>query len=145
MRLLAVDYNSFSVAYTVFTEAGEFERNGIIKSEDFKELMTLYGDLLDEVQPTHVAIEKLYVGLNAATVSKLAAVWGAVDWESQRHGAKIFKVYPTHWKKEQLGSGKATKKDSLRAANTLLGATLKDDNIADSLHIGMCALKEIKS
>lgn len=146
MKLLSLDYNSFSIDGSVF-EDGIFKMHFNIREEDLVQLIQAYAHVLANTNITDVCIEQLYLGPNAMTVKKLALVHSSIVYKTLELNVKLHQVYVAHWHSMMLDKGnRSSKKDALAKANELLGFSdsgyFVDHNAADSYLIGLCWLRE---
>jgi len=78
-------------------------------------------DLIQEMQPQHIAIEKAFHGVNAATAIKLGEARGAIIAASSRHGLPVHEITPAQVKRIIAGNGAATKEQVYMALQALMG------------------------
>ena len=80
-----------------------------------------------------------------AALKSHARYAGIIDLVCEQLGMeRIESVHPTTLKSWAAGSGKADKAQMIRAVRTLYGIDVKDDNIADAIHICAWAMNEQK-
>ena len=78
-------------------------------------------DLIGELQPTMVAIEKAFHGVNAATAIKLGEARGSIIAAVGRHSLPMTEITPAQVKRLVAGHGAATKEQVYQALQALLG------------------------
>jgi hypothetical protein len=165
MKLVAIDYNSFSIAYSIFDQ-GDWYFSGLFKNEEVVPLLDEYLTMLDKFAITDAVIEHLFIGPNANSVVKLALVHGAIQYETLRRGVNYHEIYPAHWKgkfglmKGAVKNRSLQKRRSIEYAQTLmeqeravdgfefskaggLSTVVDQSNVADSYLIGVCWLQEV--
>jgi crossover junction endodeoxyribonuclease RuvC len=108
-------------------------RRLLLISEDMNEL-------LDKLNPDHVAVEQLYFSKNITTGLPVAHARGVILLEAARRGIPVFEYGPMQVKQAVAGYGAADKKQMIAMVRLLL-AMEKDprpDDAADALGVAMC-------
>ncbi|MGL4676938.1 MAG: crossover junction endodeoxyribonuclease RuvC [Brevinema sp.] len=114
------------------------------KKKSFPErLFELGGDinlLFQKYQPSHVFIEKLFMGRNTTTVLQVAEVRGVLCYLSHKHNIIITELAPKSIKKIVSGYGNADKHQMIRAITLLLNLPEppQTDDVADALALAFC-------
>ncbi len=101
---------------------------GVMRASASKDLTARLGeihaavfDLITEVSPSLVAIEKAFHGLNAATAIKLGEARGVLIAAILRHQLPLHEVTPAEVKRLIAGHGAANKEQVYRALRSILG------------------------
>lgn len=96
-------------------------------------------EVIGELSPTMLAIEKAFHGKSAASALKLGQVRGAVMLLAGQHGLPVFEYGPTVIKRAVAGHGRATKHEVQQRVQLLLSLnrTPRED-AADALAIALC-------
>lgn len=77
--------------------------------------------IIDEFNPTELAIEKLFLAVNQKTVMSVAEVRGVIVYVSHLKGLSMFEYSPPEIKVAITGYGKATKDDIALMVPKILG------------------------
>lgn len=133
-----VDYDGYKFAPVKFgaitTKAGT----------DFNlRLLTIYEDmteLVKQVKPDHIAIERLYFTTNQKTAIDVAQARGIIVLVATQYGIPINEYTPLQVKQSVVGYGKAEKKQVMEMTRSILGLkeVPKPDDAADALAIAIC-------
>lgn len=106
------------------------------------EIFTDTLDLLQQVQPTHIAIEQLFYFRNITTALPVAQARGVLLLACQqwRTNIPLAEYTPMQVKQALTGYGKATKAEMQAAVQTrlTLNTLPKPDDAADGLAIALC-------
>lgn len=78
-------------------------------------------DLITDLRPSHVAIERAFHGKNPSSSIKLGEARGVLIAAAGRYGVPILEYSPTQIKRTVGGSGSATKDHLAAALQSLLG------------------------
>jgi crossover junction endodeoxyribonuclease RuvC len=97
-----------------------------------------FGRLLDEWQPSALAMERAFVGRNAASALKLGEVRGALLAVAGQRGIPVVDYPPATVKVAVTGSGRAEKDQVARGVNLLLGGDHAAGDATDALAIAIC-------
>lgn len=84
------------------------------------QLGTAFQEIMQKYQPTHVAIEKIFLGKNADSAFKLGHARGVVMYEAVRGGAEVFEYATRLVKKGVTGDGGASKEQVQAVLKALL-------------------------
>ena len=85
------------------------------------EIHDTFYDLVQELQPTLVGIEKAFHGINAASALKLSEARGAIISAVGRHKISIKEITPAEVKRIVAGNGAATKEQVYQALQVIMG------------------------
>jgi crossover junction endodeoxyribonuclease RuvC len=85
------------------------------------ELHSALYDLIRELEPTSVGIERAFHGVNAQSAIKLGEARGALIAAIGRHSLPVHEVTPAEVKRVVAGHGAASKDQVYRALQALLG------------------------
>lgn len=150
MRILGIDPGIAIVGYGVI----DYERNkyktvamGAIETpagtltED--RIKTIYDDLctvIDEYQPSEVAIEELFFNTNQKTAIGVAEARGVILLACKNKGLNIAEYTPLQVKQSVVGYGRAVKKQVMEMTRIMLGleGKIKLDDTADALALAIC-------
>jgi crossover junction endodeoxyribonuclease RuvC len=102
------------------------------------DLATCLERLLDEWQPAAVAMERAFVGRNAASALKLGEVRGALLAVAGRRGIDVVDYPPATVKIAVTGSGRAEKEQVARGVRMLLGGGYAAGDATDALAVAIC-------
>ncbi len=111
-----------------------------IFSERLFELGNDMDSLFQKYKPTHLALEKLFMGRNTSTVLQVAEVRGVLSYIAHKNNLIITELAPTTIKKTVSGYGAADKNQMIRAVTMLLNLSTAPhpDDVADALAIAFC-------
>jgi len=103
------------------------------------ELGKAFSELLGEFEPSELAIERAFHGLNAQSVLKLSEARGALKLLALQAELRVHEYAPAMVKRAVVGRGRATKAEVQQRVRLLckLGSTPKPD-AADALAIAIC-------
>ena len=85
------------------------------------EIHDTFYDLIHELKPTIVGIEKAFHGVNSASALKLSEARGALISAVGRHKISITEITPAEVKRIVAGSGAASKEQVYQALQVILG------------------------
>lgn len=130
-------------------ESGKYEvlAYGLVstnKHSDFCDRIYELGNdfelLFEQHKPTHLFIEKLFIGRNTTTVLQVAEVRGVIKYLAKKHQLDIYEIAPTSIKKIVSGYGAADKSQMIRAITLLLNLSEAPhpDDVADALSLAFC-------
>jgi Holliday junction resolvasome RuvABC endonuclease subunit len=150
MNSLGIDYNTWSVCWSVHDDKFKLLSYAEVRDDSLKGLLTKFSTALDEmpVLLQRMAIEKIYIGMNALTVQRLALVQGGCVWECLRRNIVVTQVPVPTWKAQMLkdhGGARASKQQAIEVCLQLMkdsgweGSTdelKKNDNLCDAILIG---------
>ncbi|MGL5956253.1 MAG: crossover junction endodeoxyribonuclease RuvC [Brevinema sp.] len=96
--------------------------------------------LFQKYQPSHLFIEKLFMGRNTTTVLQVAEVRGVLCYLAQKHSIAITEIAPKSIKKIVSGYGNADKHQMIQAITLLLNLpeAPQPDDVADALALAFC-------
>lgn len=100
---------------------------------DFEYLFSMY-------KPTHLYIEKLFMGRNTTTVLPVAESRGILKYIAAKNNIFIHEISPSTVKKIVSGYGAADKSQMIQAITFLLKLPERPhpDDVADALSIAFC-------
>jgi len=92
-------------------------------------------EIIDEVQPDEVSIEKLFFNQNITTGITVAEARGIVILVARQYNLPIFEYTPLQIKQTMTGYGRAKKKDMQEAVRKYLNmeSIIKPDDAADAV------------
>lgn len=109
-----------------------------VKQADSERLFTIYQELTDiitELRPTVMSVEKLFFVRNITTAMSVSQARGVVLLCGKQQGLELHEFTPLQIKQAVTGYGKADKKQVQEMVRTLLGLqeVPKPDDCADAL------------
>lgn len=97
--------------------------------------------LVQELRPTHVAVEKIFFAKNVVSALKLGAARGVALLAVTEAGIPIFEYSPNEVKQATTGFGHADKSQVAKMMSLLLGAeNFESSDASDALAIAICHL-----
>lgn len=120
--------------------AGVAKPSGADAARRLAHLAVELGRLLDEWQPAALAMERAFVGRNAASALKLGEVRGALLAVAGQRGIPVVDYPPATVKVAVTGSGRAEKDQVARGVNLILGGDHGAGDATDALAIAICHL-----
>ena len=152
LRILGVDPGTRVLGYGLVDHAGgngvswRYVECGVIAVDGElpmpTRLATIASELAEviaELSPGAVALEKAFYGKSAASALKLGLIRGAVMLLAGQHGLPVFEYGPTVIKRAVAGHGRATKHDVQQRVTMLLGLrNTPTVDAADALAIALC-------
>lgn len=151
-RILGIDPGTVCVGYGVIENhahrggAFEYVECGVLRPcktleipARIAEIAEGLAEIIEELQPTAVAVEKAYYGKNAASALKLGQARGAIMVLTAQHHLPTFEYAPSSIKQQVVGHGRATKAQVQARVQMLfrLRKTPSSD-AADALAIALC-------
>ena len=144
MIILGIDPGSRFLGYGVISvHAGQLKALdfGVLKfdgeiplAERLQSIGQGVGELLKRFKPTHVSLEKIFLGKNADSAFKLGHARGVIIYESLLAGAEVFEYATRVVKKGITGHGGAEKEHvRLVIRNMLNLGSLKSLDASDAL------------
>jgi crossover junction endodeoxyribonuclease RuvC len=120
-----------------------------VKQADSERLATIYEELqqiIDEIKPDVMAVEKLYFAQNVTTAMSVAQARGVVLLCGRQHNLELHEFTPLQIKQAVTGYGKADKKQVQEMVRVLLGlkAVPKPDDAADALAAAICCTMSVR-
>jgi crossover junction endodeoxyribonuclease RuvC len=85
------------------------------------EIHDVFFDLVGELRPTMVGIEKAFHGINPSSSLKLSEARGALISAVGRHRTPVREITPAEMKRLVAGSGTATKEQVYQALQAIMG------------------------
>lgn len=150
MRILGIDPGTgilgFGVVDVDSRGKATLVDGGVIRTPanqpDSDRLQTIYDELheiITELQPTHMSVEKLFFAQNVTTAMSVSQARGVVLLCGKQHGLELYEFTPLQIKQAVTGYGKADKKQIQEMVRVLLGLKEipKPDDAADAI---ACAL-----
>lgn len=96
-------------------------------------------EIIAELRPEEVAIEKAFHGRNAASALKLGQARGAIMLLAAQHALPLWEYAPSQIKQVVVGHGRATKHDVQQRVRMLLRLRKEpSSDAADALAIALC-------
>ena len=150
MIILGVDPGVATVGFGIISEAGgapTLRRYGVITTPAgmrlalrLTQIKRDVSELIEAFKPDAIAVEELFFNTNLKTAIAVAHGRAAVILAGEEQGVPMFEYTPLQVKKAVTGYGRATKKQVMEMARTLL--SMKDyprpDDAADALAIAIC-------
>lgn len=150
-RFLGIDPGLNRTGYALLERSARGPRlreGGLIRStrgsslaERVHEIASGLRELLDEFQPTVLAIEQVFsLVRNPKSALLMAHARGAILSSAVDHGVPVVHYTPTQIKRLLTGSGKASKDQIQRAIKTELGLDrlLEPHDVADAFAVALC-------
>jgi crossover junction endodeoxyribonuclease RuvC len=114
-----------------------------VKQPDSERLLTIYTELtqiIEELKPTVMAVEKLFFVQNVTTGMSVAQARGVVLLCGQQHQLELHEYTPLQIKQALTGYGRADKKQIQEMVRIVLGLRdiPKPDDCADALATAIC-------
>lgn len=148
MRILGIDPGSLVTGYGLIDQQGRqscYVTSGCIrvgKKVFSARLNVIFEDLsllIEQYQPTVVAIEQVFVHKNVASALKLGQARGAAIVAAARQGLLVVEYAPRQIKKAVVGYGGAEKSQIQQMIQMLLGLSgLPQADAADALAVAVC-------
>ena len=129
IALVETDPLSLVGAHTFVAGAGEWDERLYVFSQ-------YLADLIRKLKPALISYEYPHLERNPQTLIKLAHVGGVVIASGAAHGLPVVKVHPSQAKTALAGSPTATKRDMIRAVETIFRQRLPKD-AADALGVAL--------
>lgn len=109
-----------------------------VKQEDSQRLMTIFDELeqlIKELKPTVMAVEKLFFAQNVTTAMSVSQARGVVLLLGKQHNLELYEYTPLQIKQALTGYGRADKKQIQEMVRLQLGLKTvpKPDDAADAL------------
>ena len=96
-------------------------------------------ELIDQYQPDHIAIERIFMARSAESALKLGQARGVALLAAARHSIPLFEYEAKKVKQAVVGSGAATKAQVQRMVQVLLSLEgMPQEDAADALAIALC-------
>lgn len=131
----------------------EFLACGVIRTSPEQpmpqRLLEIHQDMLaliDEFQPDHVAVEKLFFGRNVTTAITVGQARGAILLAAARKGIDVVEYTPAEIKQAIAGYGNADKQQMQEMVQRLLvlPEIPRPDDAADGVAIAVCHLQHAR-
>lgn len=151
-RILGIDPGTLCVGYGVIETHAErggafrYVECGVLRPprtldvpDRIAEIASGLTEIIAELKPGAVALEKAYHGKNAASALKLGQARGAIMLLTAQHGLPTFEYAPSTIKQQVVGHGRATKAQ-VQARVQMLFALRRTPttDAADALAIALC-------
>lgn len=149
MRILGIDPGTATTGFGLIEWQNgkpKFISAGVISTLPDEEmpqrLLTIQkelSELIQEFQPSHIAVELLYFAANAKTAIAVGQARGVILATGAGAGLKIYEYTPLQVKQAIVGYGRAEKKQIQDMVKTMLGLNEipKPDDAADGLAIAL--------
>jgi len=156
MRIIGIDPGTGILGFGIVeVRAGKLQLidGGVIrtpvKEDDAVRLQTIFEELTDiiaEVKPDEMAVEKLFFAQNVTTAMTVAQARGVVLLAGKQAGLKIAEYTPLQIKQALTGYGRADKKQMQEMVRVMLGLKQipKPDDCADALAAAICHSQSVK-
>lgn len=114
-----------------------------VKQPDSERLLTIYEELsqlISELHPEVMAVEKLFFAQNVTTAMSVAQARGVVLLCGQQRNLELHEYTPLQIKQALTGYGRADKKQIQEMVRVVLGLrdVPKPDDCADALAAAIC-------
>lgn len=134
-----IDYDTKGKA--VLVDAGVIRTP--VKQADSERLNTIYDELheiITELKPTVMSVEKLFFAQNVTTAMSVAQARGVVLLCGKQHGLELHEYTPLQIKQAVTGYGRADKKQVQEMVRVILALkeVPKPDDCADALAAAIC-------
>ncbi len=155
-RVLGIDPGTIVVGYGIMDAVGvarfEYVECGVLRAsttltvdQRLLELASGLEEVIAEFQPTCLAIESAFHGLNASSALKLAEARGALKLVAGRNGLQISEYAPAKIKRAMVGNGRATKAAVQGRVSVLCRLqTVPSADAADALAIAICHIQSVR-
>lgn len=151
-RILGIDPGTLCVGYGVieahparggafaYVECGVLRPSRSLEvHERIAEIAVGITEIIAELKPGALALEKAYHGKNAASALKLGQSRGAIMLLASQHGLPTFEYAPSTIKQQVVGNGRATKAQVQARVQLLFElARTPTTDAADALAIALC-------
>jgi crossover junction endodeoxyribonuclease RuvC len=141
MIILGVDPSTVATGWCVLDD-GKLTDYGEIKCQSrwpmSRKMKTIFVTLTDVVQqhaPDYIACETQFKGRFASAVIAVSQAKGVVELVAGLNDVDVVGIAPTHHKKVFTGSGKASKKRTVKVAQDSYDVDGISNNIADAISI----------
>ena len=146
--ILGIDPGSIKTGYgaiNVISNTFRHIDNGLImppKGMEFKERVAFIFkgvcDVIQEFKPDYLALEDIFISVNAQSALKLGHIRGAVISASVVHGIPVSEYSPTRVKQSVTGSGRAEKFQVQEMVKMLLKLReVPQEDAADALAVAI--------
>jgi crossover junction endodeoxyribonuclease RuvC len=114
-----------------------------VKQPDAERLKIIYDELkqlIEELKPAAMAVEKLFFAQNVTTAMTVAQARGVVLLLGQQHNLDLYEYTPLQIKQALTGYGRADKNQVQEMVRVILGLQEKPkpDDCADALATAIC-------
>ena len=150
-RILGIDPGLNRTGYALLERSARgpvLREGGLIRStrglslaERVHEIASGLCEVLDEFQPTALAIEQVFsLVKNPKSALLMALARGAILCSAVERGIPVIHYTPTQVKRLLTGSGKASKEQIQRAIKSELGLDrlLEPNDVADAFAVALC-------
>jgi len=119
-----------------------------VKQADSDRLFTIYDELkqlIQELKPTVMAVEKLFFAQNLTTAMSVSQARGVVLLLGKQHELELHEYTPQQIKMALTGYGRADKKQIQEMVKAVLGLkeVPKPDDCADAIAAALCCAQSI--
>jgi crossover junction endodeoxyribonuclease RuvC len=146
--ILGIDPGSIKTGYGIINVVSNTYKhidNGLImppKGMEFKERVAFIFqgvcDTIKEFKPDYLAVEDIFISINAQSALKLGHVRGAVICAAIVNGIPVFEYTPTRVKQSVTGSGRAEKFQIQEMVRILLKLKeIPQEDAADALAVAI--------
>lgn len=156
--ILGIDPGSTLIGFSIIETDMEYKslhivRYGLIDTSEEKVLQKKFlrikselQKILEEYNPTELAIERLFFFKNSRTAIEVGESIGVIVLTCAERGLDIYTYTPLQVKKAITGFGMAKKPQVQEAVRILLGleSIPKPDDVADAIAIAVCHINTMK-
>jgi crossover junction endodeoxyribonuclease RuvC len=150
-RTLGIDPGSQITGFGVLEKKGDqlsHMHSGFVRltpssslSLRLKQLHQALHQVIEEYNPTDLAVEKVFFAKNVQSALTLGHVRGVVLLTAVESGLEIFEYSPLEIKKAVTGYGRAEKNQVQEMVKLLLGiSSIQNQDVSDALAAGICHL-----
>ncbi len=155
MLVLGIDPGFTTTGFGAISGTGnsvEVVAAGVIRTDrtqpPSERLVVLYsdmGDLIKEVGPEVVAVERVFINRNRKTATRVGQASGVVMLAAALAGLEVFEYSPTAVKSIVTADGSATKVQVQQMVTRRLGlgALPSPPDVADALAIALCHMQSV--
>ena len=165
MKILTLDQSTSCTGYSIFDNGELIEYGAIRPSKKICEvnmhsMFLRVADLIDKVNPDKILIEDVYLKMqkvynpktksfewrfNVATHKVLSNLQGMLIAYFVLHQIEFEVIHPSTWQKIIKKKGKVEKEDTKSFVNKKYSTNIKNDNVTDSIAIGLYYLSKSKT
>ncbi|MGI6394455.1 MAG: crossover junction endodeoxyribonuclease RuvC [bacterium] len=146
--ILGIDPGSIKTGFGLINVSGSnytHIENGLVappKGMEFKERVAYIfrgvSETIEEFKPNYLALEDIFISVNAQSALKLGHIRGAVISAAVVHGVPVFEYSPTRVKQSVTGSGRAEKFQVQEMVRMLLKLKeVPQEDAADALAVAI--------
>lgn len=157
MRILGIDPGTGILGFGVIDIDARGKATlvdgGVIRTPanqpDSERLITIYDELhelITELKPTVMSVEKLFFAQNVTTAMSVSQARGVVLLCGKQHGLELYEFTPLQIKQALTGYGKADKKQIQEMVRVILGldSVPKPDDAADAIAAAITCAQSVR-